>query len=64
MENPVYRYWQQYLKASKEENFNLKDWTFKMISHKYGLCLSVLNEIGSFPSSEPELKMLQFLWRG
>lgn len=64
MENSVATYYKIYQtsKSLDKDHFDLKAFTFFMLSHKKYLCASVMNYIGSFPSSEPELRMLQKLW--
>lgn len=58
---PVQKYCDRWKNSSAE---TLEDFTRFMVVSFPGLCLEVLNDIGMFPSSEPELRELQRRWRG
>lgn len=58
--NPVGIYWE----AFKASGLDPDAFARHMIATRKALCLQVLEVIGSWPSSEVELRALQRAWRG
>lgn len=54
-DNPVARYCRLYVNSS----MGADAFAFYMLTHHRELCIRVLEEIGSWPSSERELRALQ-----